>query len=417
MLLACSIVAIVWANSSAADFYASLLHIPITAGFSNLHISEDLHYWINDGLMAIFFLFVGLEIKQEVFVGDLSTFKLAALPVFAALGGVIFPACIYIAINRNAATINGWGIPMATDIAFALGILALSGSRAPVGLKIFLTALAIVDDIAAVLVIAFFYSNQIHWNMLIAAFAFLAVGAVANRVGITYVSVYLLLGIGVWYCMLRSGIHATIAGILLAFIIPANRYLETPEFVSRARKDLQALERSMPDAAEPSPHSAREAVIHLQMQAQLVESPLMRLERALQPWVNFFIIPLFALTNAGVRVEGIAWSNLKDPALIGIFFGLLLGKPAGILLFSWLVVKFRVADLPNGVTWKHMHAVSWLGGIGFTMSLFIAALAFGAGHEDLMAKVGILSGSTVAAIVGSVLLHFCDKRVEAGVEA
>lgn len=417
MLLACGILAIVWANSSAANFYASLLHIPITIGFGKLHLSEDLHYWINDGLMAIFFLFVGLEIKQEVLVGDLSTFKLAALPVFAALGGVIFPAFIYLALNYNHATVHGWGIPMATDIAFALGILALSGSRVPVGIKIFLTALAIVDDIAAVLVIAFFYSSRIHWGMLIAAFVLVAIGAVANRVGVTYVSVYLSLGIAIWYCMLQSGIHATIAGILLAFIVPANRYLETPEFLSRARKDLQALERSMPGADRPAPHSADEAFVHLQLQTHLVESPLIRLERALQPWVNFFIVPLFALTNAGVRVEGIGGHDLKDPALIGIFFGLLLGKPAGILLFSWLVVKFRVADLPSGVTWQHMHAVSWLGGIGFTMSLFIAALAFGGGHEDLMAKVGILSGSLVAAIVGSLLLHFCDKQpVEAAVE-
>jgi NhaA family Na+:H+ antiporter len=376
-------------------------------------LSEDLHYWINDGLMAVFFLFAGLEIKHELLVGELSSLKLAALPVFAAIGGVIFPAGIYAVLNHNHPTAGGWGIPMATDIAFALGILALSGSRAPVGLKVFLTALAIVDDIAAVLVIAFFYSSRIHWDMLIAAFVFLAIGAVANRVGVTYVSVYLAIGIAVWYCMLRSGVHATIAGILLAFIIPASRYLDTPEFLRRARKDLEALEHSGPTSATPSPHSARAAFIHLQMQSHLVEAPLMRLERALQPWVNFFIIPLFALTNAGVRIGGIARQDLSDPALHGIFLGLLLGKPIGIMLFSWLVVRFGVAHLPEGVTWKHMHAVSWLGGIGFTMSLFIAALAFGSGHEDLMSKIGILSASALAAIIGSVLLHFCTKqRVE-----
>ncbi len=410
VLLASSVIAIVWANSSGANFYASLLHVPITIGFSHLQLSEDLHYWINDGLMAVFFLFAGLEIKHEMLAGELSSFKLAALPVFAAIGGVLFPACIYAALNHNRPTAGGWGIPMATDIAFALGILALSGSRAPVGLKVFLTALAIVDDIAAVLVIAFFYSSRIHWGMLLAAFVFLAVGAVANRVGVTYVSVYLALGIAVWYCMLRSGVHATLAGILLAFIIPASRYLDTPEFLRRARGDLHTLEHSGPASATPSPHSARAAFIHLQAQSHLVEAPLMRLERALEPWVNFFIIPLFALTNAGVRIGGIERHDMADPALLGIFFGLLLGKPIGIMLFSWLVVHFGVANLPEGVTWKHMHAVSWLGGIGFTMSLFIAALAFGAGHEDLMAKVGILSASILAAIIGSLLLRFCSKQ-------
>jgi len=400
----------VWANSSGANFYASLLHLPITVGFSHLQLSEDLHYWINDGLMAIFFLFAGLEIKHELLVGELSSFKLAALPVFAAIGGVIFPACIYVLLNHSRPTAAGWGIPMATDIAFALGILALSGSRAPVGLKVFLTALAIVDDIAAVLVIAFFYSAHIHWGMLLGAFVLLVIGAIANRVGVTYVSVYLAIGIAVWYCMSRSGVHATIAGILLAFIIPANRYLDTPEFLRRAREDLQTLEHSGSASATPSPHFARAAFSHPQMQSHLVEAPLMRLERALEPWVSFFIIPLFALTNAGVRLGGVHQRDLLDPAVHGIFLGLLFGKPIGIMLFSWLVVRFGIADLPQDVTWKHMHAVSWLGGIGFTMSLFIAALAFGGGHEDMLAKVGILSASALAAIIGSLLLHFCARQ-------
>ena len=408
-MLLCAIVALVWANSSGADFYARLLHLPITVGFGLLRLSEDLHYWINDGLMAVFFLFVGLEIKQEMLVGELSSLKLAALPVFAAVGGVLFPACIYVALNHGLPSAGGWGIPMATDIAFALGILSLSGSRVPVGLKVFLTALAIVDDIAAVLVIAFFYSSQIHWKMLLLSFIFLAIGAIANRLGVTYVSVYLAIGIGAWYCMLRSGVHATIAGILLAFIIPASRYLDTPEFLRLTRENLELLEHSTSVSAAPSPQTAHAAFLNLQTQSHLVEAALMRLERALEPWVNFFIMPLFALTNAGVRLTGIHSHDLRDPALHGIFFGLLLGKPAGILVFSWLVVQFKVAALPDGVTWKHMHAVSWLGGIGFTMSLFIAALAFGSGHEDLMSKIGILSASALAAIIGSLLLRFCGK--------
>ncbi len=408
--------AIVWANSGGADFYATLLHIPITVGFNRLYLSEDLHYWINDGLMAVFFLFAGLEIKHEMLVGELSSFKLAALPVFAAIGGVVFPACIYIALNHNRPTAGGWGIPMATDIAFALGILALSGSRAPVGLKVFLTALAIVDDIAAVLVIAFFYSSAIHWDMLLAAFVFLVVGIIANRIGVTYVSVYLVIGLAVWYCMLRSGVHATIAGVLVALIVPSSRYLDTPEFLRRAREDLEALDRAASASPGHLTASGRAAFLHLQMQSHLVEAPLLRLERALQPWVSFFIMPLFALTNAGIRLGGIHKSDLADPAMHGIFLGLLVGKPLGILLFSWLAVHFGIAHLPEGVSWKHMHAVGWLGGIGFTMSLFISALAFGAGHEDMLAKVGILAASALAAIMGSLLLRSCTKQPTEAVE-
>jgi NhaA family Na+:H+ antiporter len=408
--MASTIIAIVWANSSGANFYASLLHMPITLGFNHLYMSEDLHYWINDGLMAVFFLLVGLEIKHELLVGELSSFRLAALPVFAAIGGVIFPAVIYGILNHNRSTAAGWGIPMATDIAFALGILALSGSRAPVGLKVFLTALAIVDDIAAVLVIAFFYSQRIHWAMLVAALMFLLVGALANRVGITYVSVYLAIGIAVWYCMLRSGIHATIAGILVAFVVPASRYIDTRDFIQRSRQDLQDLENAGYATPKPATRSARAAFLHLQTQSHLVEAPLLRLERALQPWVSFFIMPLFALTNAGIPLGGIRPSDLRDPAVHGIFLGLVLGKPLGILLFSWLTVRFGIANLPEGVTWKHLHAASWLGGIGFTMSLFIAALALPGVHQDMLAKIGILSASVVAATVGSLLLRVCTKQ-------
>jgi len=410
VLLACTVTAIVWANSSAADFYATLLHLPITIGFNHIYLSEDLHYWINDGLMAVFFLLAGLEIKHEMLVGELSSFKLAALPVLAAIGGVLFPAGIYALLNHNRSTAAGWGIPMATDIAFALGILALSGSRVPIGLKVFLTALAIVDDIAAVFVIAFFYSARIHWAMLLAAFAFLALGAIANRVGVTYVSVYLAIGLAVWYCMLRSGIHSTLAGILVAFIIPASRYLDTPEFLRRAREDLQDLENAGYASPRPVTQSARTAFLHLQMQSHLVEAPLLRLERALQPWVSFVIIPLFALTNAGVRLGGIHPRDLLDPAVHGIFLGLVIGKPVGIMLFSWLAVRLGAAHLPEGVNWKHMHAASWLGGIGFTMSLFIAALALKGAHEDMLAKIGILSASLVAAVIGSLLLRICSKH-------
>lgn len=410
VLLACTITALIWANSSAADFYATLLHVPITIGFSHFYLSDDLHYWINDGLMTVFFLMAGLEIKEEMLIGELSSLKLAALPVIAAIGGVLFPAVIYILLNHNRSTAAGWGIPMATDITFALGILALFGSRVPVGLKVFLTALAIVDDIAAVVVIAFFYSGAIHWNMLLASFLFLAIGVVANRIGVTYVGVYLAIGVAVWYCILLSGVHPTLAGILLAFIIPANRYIDTQEFLRRAREDLEGVELASPSHPRFGHKSPRAAFVHLQRQSHLVEAPLLRLERSLQPWVSFFIVPLFALTNAGIRLEGVHPRDLTDSAVHGIFFGLVLGKPIGILLFSWLAVRSGLAHLPNRVTWRHMQATSVLGGIGFTMSLFIAALAFKNAHEDMLARIGILSASLMAAAGGSLLLRACCKR-------
>jgi NhaA family Na+:H+ antiporter len=404
VLLAASIAAIVWANSPAAESYASLLHIPITLGFGAFRIAESLHVWINDGLMAVFFLFVGLEIKHEMFVGELSSLRLSALPVLAAAGGVVVPAGIYFALNHGHPTAGGWGIPMATDIAFALGILSLSGSRAPTGLKVFLTALAIVDDIAAVLVIAFFYSSRIDWTMLLAAFVLLGVGALLNRLGVTQLGIYLAVGFGVWVCMLRSGVHATIAGVLVALIIPSSRYLEPREFLRRARREITSMEEAY--AAHPGrvSNETRDAFLSLQTQSHLVQAPLLRLEHALQPWVSFCIMPLFALTNAGVPLHGFHADSLHDPAVQGIFFGLLLGKPIGILLFSWLAVRLGIVALPASVTWRHMIAAGCLGGIGFTMSLFISALAFGSGPEDTLAKVGILAASALAAVVGSLIL-------------
>ena len=407
VLLAASIAAIVWANSPAADSYASLLHIPLTLGFGSLQIAESLHVWINDGLMAVFFLFVGLEIKHEMLVGELSSLRLSALPVLAAAGGVIVPAAIYIALNHGHPTAGGWGIPMATDIAFALGILSLSGSRAPTGLKVFLTALAIVDDIAAVLVIAFFYSSRIHWAMLLLAFGLLAVGALANRLGVTRLGVYMVLGFAIWVCMLRSGVHATIAGVLVALIIPSSRYLDPREFLRRARHEVTAMEAALDiqeNSANHGQSQVRDAFLSLQTQSHLVQAPLLRLEHALQPWVSFCIMPLFALTNAGVHLSGFHAGSLHDPAVHGIFFGLLLGKPIGILLFSWLAVRFGIVGLPAGVNWRHMLAAGCLGGIGFTMSLFVAALAFGSGAEDSLAKIAILAASALAAVGGSLIL-------------
>lgn len=411
VLLAATFGALIWANSSYYHAYESLLDLPITVGFSKYIVADSLHLWINDGLMSIFFLLVGLEIKREMLVGELSSFRKAALPIFGALGGVILPAAIYYSMNRHLDTSHGWGIPMATDIAFLLGILAVLGNAVPIGLKVFLTALSIVDDIAAVIVIAFFYSDTFHLHYLLAAIFFLLVGAFANYAGVTRISVYLVIGLAVWYCMLQSGVHATLTGFLLALVIPAQRYMSVDEFTAQTKKELAALEHNH-QAEDPVSHSTHEHAFlgQLSVTLQLVESPLARLEHALQPWVSFCIVPLFALTNAGVHLSGFVTKDLLHPTVLGVFIGLLIGKPLGITLFSWISVKLHIGTLPEDMTWGILHASSWLCGVGFTMSIFIAAQAFNFPREDMLAKIGILLGSGAAACIGVLLLKLSLRK-------
>ncbi|HEX4022551.1 MAG TPA: Na+/H+ antiporter NhaA [Acidobacteriaceae bacterium] len=406
VLLAATIAALLWANSSFSHSYESLLDLPVTIGFGKYIVADTLHLWINDGLMSLFFLLVGLEIKREMLIGELSSFKKAALPICGAMGGVILPAAIYYILNRHLDTAHGWGVPMATDIAFLLGILAVLGSKVPIGLKVFLTALSIVDDIAAVIVIAFFYSATIHLHYLFAALFFLALAILANYTGVTSISIYIGIGVIVWYCMLQSGVHATITGFLIALIIPARRYLSIEEFTERTRKELDVLE-SINDSENitSSKVSKHNALDHLNVTLQLVESPLARLEHGLQPWVSFCIVPLFALTNAGVHLKGFASSDVFHPLVLGIVLGLFIGKPIGITLFSWLTVKLHIGSLPEDMTWRHLHAASWLCGIGFTMSIFIAAQAFDTPRETTLAKISILAGSAAAACVGVLFMQ------------
>ncbi|MHB1021497.1 MAG: Na+/H+ antiporter NhaA [Acidobacteriaceae bacterium] len=411
VLLACTIAALLWANSPFRDFYNSLLHFEISFGLGRYTLAETLHFWINDGLMAVFFLLAGLEIKREVLTGELASVRKAALPILAALGGVLFPALIYTLINHGTLTASGWGIPMATDIAFALGILALLGKRVPLGLKIFLTALAIADDIAAVLVIAVFYSDTIHYTMLFIALGCLVVALIANLAGVSRLRFYLLIGIILWLAMLRSGIHATLAGVLLALVIPSSSRVKPKDFIERAVDRLTELRTGL----QEDPNSISHADLHntlerIQEVATLAESPLDRLEHHLQPWVSFSIMPLFALTNAGVTLSGIHLLDLLHSLPLGIYFGLVFGKPLGIVLFSWIAVKLHLASLPDGVSWAHIHGAGWLAGIGFTMSLFIASLAFGYSEQDTIARIGILLASTTAAIVGSYLLLKESRR-------
>jgi NhaA family Na+:H+ antiporter len=406
LLIVATVVALVWANSPWGESYASLWQTKLTVGVGDFSISKDLTHWINDGLMAVFFLVVGLEIKREVFVGELSSVRGAALPIAAAVGGAVVPALIYSAINAGTEGAAGWGIPMATDIAFALGVLALLGERAPVALKVFLTALAIVDDILAVLVIALFYTSEISWDALAVGGLFLAALVVANLIGVGRTLVYALLGIGLWFCFLLSGVHATIAGVLLAFMVPASSFINPGAFLERGRYVLDRFEEAGEKGENVLSNEERQAALHaLNHASYKLEPPLHELEHTLHPWVVFAIMPVFALANAGVQLgEGIAGA-LTDPVSLGVVAGLVLGKQLGVTLFAWLAVKTGVSELPRGISWRQVYGAGWLAGIGFTMSLFITDLAFSDGALVEAAKLGILAASLITGVVGWTILR------------
>jgi len=362
LLLAAMIVAILWANSPWRGAYFGLWEAKLTVG----SLAMSLQHWINDALMVVFFLLVGLEIKRELLIGELSTAKQASLPLIAALGGMLVPALLYVSLNTGQETLRGWGIPMATDIAFALGVLQLMGPRCPIGLKVFLTALAIIDDLGAIGVIALFYTDSLAGPALLLSLAVLLALVVLNRLRVRWLAPYLVLGAMLWFAVLRSGIHATIAGVLLALTIPAGT-------------------RTAAATGEEQ------------------QSPLIRLERSLASVVPYVILPLFALANAGVDIAG-ARAPWASRVGLGVFLGLFLGKPIGITLFSWIAVKRGWAVLPSGVGWKSLHGAAWLGGIGFTMALFIASLAFEGAPRLDEAKLSVLFASAFAAIVGRYLV-------------
>ncbi len=355
--------------------------------------------------MAIFFLVVGLEIKREVLVGELASPRQAILPIVAAIGGMAFPAGFYLLFNTSGPSHAGWGIPMATDIAFALGVLSLLGKRIPLSLKIFLTAVAIVDDLGAVLVIALFYTAEVVWVSLLIGAIFLALLVAANRLGIRSPLVYSLLGFGLWLAFLQSGIHATIAGVLLALTIPVQTRINADEFVSNANYFLDQFRKSGKHGESILTNQKQRAVLQaMEAAAEHAQTPLQRLEHSLHPWVSYFIMPVFALANAGVELKGNLFSTITQPVTLGIMAGLIFGKQIGVFLASFLAVKLKWADLPSDMTWKHLYGLGWLAGIGFTMSLFIASLAFE--NSDLLplAKTGILLASLISGIVGAVIL-------------
>ena len=406
LLMVCTVVALAWANSPWAHAYEALHHVSFGVAVGSRVFTLPLHAWINDGLMALFFFVVGLEIKREVVVGQLSSLRRAALPATAALGGMVVPAAIYAWFNAGGPGTRGWGIPMATDIAFALGVLALLGPRVPLSLKVFLTALAIGDDLGAVLVIAVFYTETIRLTALLAAAVLLGLFALLLRRRIRQPLVLLVPVVAVWVAILASGVHATVAGVLVAMMISMKAPLPPQRFVEIVRDRLRELERS--DVTRESvllDEAQLDTLLELHEAAADVRPPGLLLERLLHPLQAYVVLPLFALFNAGIPLDTGALTGMTGAISLGVALGLVIGKPLGLMLFSWLAVRSGLAFLPADLGWRAVFGVAWLAGIGFTMSLFVSGLAFKSAEAIEQAKLGILAGSLVAGVTGYLLLR------------
>jgi len=409
ILMFMTLLALILANTPLTESYSHFFHTTIDLNVGSWQLSHSIHHWINDGLMAIFFFLIGLEIKREVLVGELSNLKVAILPILAAIGGMIFPALIYFSINSGGAGEAGWGIPMATDIAFAISALVLLGKRIPTALVTFLVALAIVDDLGAVLVIAIFYTEQIHMLPLaLAAGAFLILLAF-NRFGIHMILPYFIVGLFLWFFMLESGVHATIAGVIAAMAIPSKPKETEYDFTRHTRNLLDEYDGY--DTTEGK-EKQKAILINIQDRIEAMKSPSARLERSLHLPVALIIIPLFALANAGISIDfSSIGTTLMEPVSVGIIAGLILGKVLGIFGVAWLAIKLKIAQLPKDSSMVQIFGVAFLGGIGFTMSIFVADLAF-VGNAELIfqAKIGILSASLFAGLFGFFWLRYFSKE-------
>ncbi len=413
LLMLCAIAALFIANSQWHGTYLHILEMKFTIGVPGFELSKSLHHWINDGLMAIFFFVVGLELKREILVGELANIKQAMLPIIAAIGGMVVPVAIYIMLNPEGPALNGWGIPMATDIAFALGTLALLGSRVPKALLMFLVALAIVDDLGAVIVIALFYTDSLNLGALVGVAVLLFVLIALNLGGIRRPLPYMLVGTVLWIAMLKSGVHATLAGVMLAFTIPMRPKYDPARFldhITRLTDKIRKAYQHEPNIFKND--ELRSRVRALEEGALLVQAPAQILERSMHLPSAYLVIPIFALANAGIPIEWSAFGEtVTHPVSLGIAGGLVIGKLIGITGFSWLAVKAGITSLPTGVNFKHMIGVGLMGGIGFTMSIFIAELGFSnQPHELLMAKTGILLASLIAGVTGFLWLLFTSKK-------
>lgn len=406
LLLLGAVVALILANSPFSDAYERFWQTELTIGVEGFAITESLRHWINDGLMALFFFIVGLEIKRELLVGDLRYPRQAALPIAAAVGGAVVPALIYALLNVGGEGVHGWGVPIATDTAFSLGVISLLGTRVRPLLLVFLTAFAIVDDILAVSVIAVFYTDTISWPALGVAVALLAGLVVANIAGVHRWPVYGLLGLGVWIAIFESGVHGTLAGILVALTVPARSWINPSEFLVRAKKAIDDFEAACYATAHMlSNEPQQRATQTLEELCEEVETPMTHFQHQLNPWVAYGVLPLFALANAGIPLLTGLGEALASPVSWGVMAGLVIGKPVGITLFCWLAVRFGIALKPGAIAWRHIAGVALLGGIGFTMSLFITELAFRGAELAHDSRVGILIASIVAGTAGYLVLR------------
>lgn len=407
LLLFASAVAMVWANSPYARSYHQLWEIEFSIQFAGGTFTKTFHHLINDGLMTIFFFVVGLEIKRELVIGDLSSRSRAMMPVLGALGGMLGPALIYAAFNMGTPEIKGWGIPMATDIAFALGVLAIVGNRVPSELRILLLGIAIVDDIGSILVIALFYTSELNWFALLLSLVMVGVIMLMRKAGARAVASYVVVGCLVWLAVLKSGVHATLAGVVLGAITPLRPRISHKEFAD-SLKELQARHASAVKAADHE--GAALALGEIEELAVGTESPLEHAERRVHPWVTVLVLPLFALANAGVAVSAEALRNaFQSRVAIGIVVGFIVGKFFGIFGFCWLAAKLKVAELPGRITWKHVAGMAMVSGIGFTVALFIAALSFTEAATLDAAKIAIMLASLLAAVMGALMLVYFGR--------
>ena len=412
VLLLAAASALGWANSPWSDSYASFWHTTISFDIYIFAISEDLEHIVNDGLMAVFFFVVGLEIKRELLHGELSSFRRAVLPAMAALGGMVAPAAIYLAFNSSGETAVGWGIPIATDIAFALGVLALLGRRLPAQLRIFLLGLAVVDDLGAIAVIAVFYTESIHWMDLGLALGVFVVIAACIRIGIRSLGFYLILSVVMWQFFLESGIHATVAGVLISVLTPARPYLHRKNYKAAVENLLRDFKLAMDTGQE---EKAESIVAEVEKLSQGTEGPMERLERVIHPWTSFVVLPIFALANAGIVIS---WDSLTEaaasPITLGILVALPVGNTLGILGMTWLTVRLGLGRLPSYVTWLQVLGVGMLGGIGFTVSIFVSGIAFENQALSDQAKIGVFGASLLAGAVGYLFLRFVGARSALG---
>lgn len=411
LLLAASICALIWSNINP-EGYAHFWHKEFTLTFGGASLTHSLAHWVNDGLMTLFFFTVGLEIKREMLVGGLSDPRRAALPVAAAIGGMIFPALIYWGFNGGMTSMSGWGIPIATDIAFSLAILSTLGRRVPFGIRIFLTAFAIADDLGAILVIALFYTPEIHLTYLLGGIGVCLVLLVMNRNWVRNPIAYLIVGVVLWYMVGHSGLHATITGVVVSMFIPARSRYNTDVFMKMVRERLEQIRCDGDECGYTIMvnRAHLDAVHSINVACARVETPLQRMEHALEPWVAYLILPLFALANAGVVLGALdLQAAALHPVTVGIILGLALGKPIGITLFTWLTTKILRVSLITGATWSMILGVGFLGGIGFTMSLFISALSFTEPIYQEYAKIGIIGGSFLAGVFGYLVLRWATR--------